>query len=359
MYFADDSIASLRDIWRNFKVLDNEDMNVYITKTLLKENKVLPAQLFLSDMDVSNSSLDEMDLEISRLYLWRTNPEKYDMLPWGPLEHLKFAQSDRIFMKDSHSSKIDPMGKDISIPLVLCGTSTAPLSVTNHISLQSRKKRGRPSKATAILPIDPPVASCSTNAISELCTSTISRSEQSQVVAVGHTKLENCLPNTELTDSLDRDIVSNDDKHLEESSHTVERVDLRNLCATADDEWDMLFDFQIEYRTRGDIHMSGKDLLDSLGLTEKLTYCLSTRKRISNREGSNEYSLRKKLRELFEKDQNELILAQNMLILSTTTTTPVVSTARDCKSFLDVLIFPFSFKSTRTYVILMTRYLLL
>ena len=83
----------------------------------LPESEFLPSQLFSSDMDVSNSSLDEIDLEISRLYLWRTNREKYDSLPLGPLEHLKFAQDGRIFISDVPSNvynKIGPLDKVVS-----------------------------------------------------------------------------------------------------------------------------------------------------------------------------------------------------------------------------------------------------
>eukprot|EP01036_Dinobryon_divergens_P024054 gene24052-32468_t len=132
---------SIRDMWRKFEVLDNEDMNVYITKTLLKESEFLPSQLFSSDMDVSNSSLDEIDLEISRLYLWRTNREKYDSLPLGPLEHLKFAQDGRIFISDLPPyvyNKIGPLDKVVS------NNSVPQSSVSNQISLLPlRKKRGR------------------------------------------------------------------------------------------------------------------------------------------------------------------------------------------------------------------------
>lgn len=341
VYFADERMDSIRDMWKNFEVLDNEDMNVYITKTLLQESEFLPSQLFSSDMDVSNSSLDEIDLEISRLYLWRTNREKYDSLPLGPLEHLKFAQDGRIFISDLPSyvyNKIGPLDKVVS------NTCVPESSVSNQISLPLRKKRGRPAKVV-VTPINPPILSYSENATSELCTPFIQEAstEHAQgVVGVGeHIKLENRLLSSESTDSLDRCMLFHDSKECcgksqeEESSHTIERVDLSKLCAMADDEWDMLFDFQMEYRTRGAMEMSGKDLLDSLGLCNKLSYCLSQKRRISNREGKNEYSLRKKLRELFEKDQSELVSAQNNLMLSTITQEN--STARHCcKRFLDV-----------------------
>jgi hypothetical protein len=75
----------------------------------------------------------------------------------------------------------------------------------------------------------------------------------------------------------------------------------------------MLFDFQMEYRTRGDQNMSVKDLLDSLGLSEKLGYCLVTKQPISNRKGRKENWLREKMRELLETDQDELIRAQGKL----------------------------------------------
>jgi hypothetical protein len=194
--------------------------------------------------------------------------------------------------------------------------------VTNQISLPLRKKRGRPPKV-AVTPTNPPVLSFPEIATSELCTSFIEVSTElaQGVVGVGdHIKLENSLLSSESTDSLDRGMLFHDRERHENSqeedssSHIIERVDLSKLCATADDEWDMLFDFQLEYRARGD--MSGKDLLDSLGLSSKLSYCLAKKRRISNREGRNEYSLRKKLRELFQKDQ---VSTQNKLISSTIT----------------------------------------
>ena len=276
--------------------------------------------------------------------MWRKNREKYDSLPLGPLEHLKFAQDGRIFISDLPSyvyNKIGPLDKVVS------NSCVPQSSVSNQISLPLRKKRGRPSKKVAVTPSNPPILSYSENATSELCTSFIQASTEHAQVVVGvgeHSKLENRLLSSESTGSLDRGMLFHDSKcydksqeEEEEEEESIERVDLSKLHATADDEWDMLFDFQIEYRTRGAMEMSGYDLLDSLGLSNKLSYCLSKKRRISNREGKNEYSLRKKLRELFEKDQTELVSAQNNLMLSTTTTTQEDSTARhSCKSFLSV-----------------------
>ena len=69
VYLTDGNLSSLREIRNNFKVLDDEDINVYFTKQLLRDNEILPVQLFLSDIDMSETTLAEIDFEISRLYL--------------------------------------------------------------------------------------------------------------------------------------------------------------------------------------------------------------------------------------------------------------------------------------------------
>ena len=66
VYFTDGILSSLREIRNNF---NDEDINVYFTKQLLRDNEILPVQLFLSDIDMSETTLAEIDFEISRLYL--------------------------------------------------------------------------------------------------------------------------------------------------------------------------------------------------------------------------------------------------------------------------------------------------
>ena len=215
VYLTDGNLSSLREIRNNFKVLDDEDINVYFTKQLLRDNEILPVQLFLKDIDMSETTLAEIDLKISRLYLWRTSREKYDLLPLGPLEHLKFAQGGRIFVDDLNVSTIS--------------------NIKSMIKFEFK------------------------------CISQLLSSSSTSVAKL-----------------------SNPDTSHKDSSIKEERVKLSHLCATADDDWDMLFDFQTEYRTRGDQNISVKDLIDSLGLSEKLGYCLVTKRRISNRKGRKE-----------------------------------------------------------------------
>ena len=54
VYFTDGILSSLREIRNNF---NDEDINVYFTKQLLRDNEILPVQLFLSDIDMSETTL--------------------------------------------------------------------------------------------------------------------------------------------------------------------------------------------------------------------------------------------------------------------------------------------------------------